>query len=132
MIRPRSGNAVFDRLLDHSVLDARSGCWIWTGAYVINRSGQKYGKLEVDGRTRLAHREMFEQVRGYAMPKRKHGAHSCDVTLCICPDHLRAAKPGANQREAYRKGRKTLTGVVTRRRTRLDPRKTTPTIQRKT
>lgn len=99
-------DSILSRLFAHSVLDIVTGCWIWTGAYVINKRGDKYGKMKIKGRMLLAHRVSFREFRGYAMPKRKHGAHSCDVTLCINPKHLRAATPGANQREAYRKGRK--------------------------
>jgi hypothetical protein len=99
---------MWERLLRLSVCDPVTGCWIWIGAYVINLRGDRYGKIwDADkGRTVLAHRAAWACVHGYEMPKRKHGAHSCDNTLCICPDHVRGARPGANQREAYRKGRR--------------------------
>lgn len=103
---PRERGDVWQRLLDLSIFDPLTGCWIWIGATVINRRGLHYPVIKVNGRQTLAHREAWKQVHGRAMPKRKQGAHSCDNTFCICPDHVRGATPGANQREAYRKGRK--------------------------
>jgi len=105
---------VWERLLNLSVLDPLTGCWIWIGAKIFNKNGNPYGVLTVDGKQKLAHREAWKCVHGREMPKRKQGAHSCDTTLCICPDHVRGATPRANQREAYRKGRKVLTGAVVR------------------
>lgn len=110
MVKPGPNNnyrgTLWERLLALSVLDPVSGCWIWIGATVINVRGDRYGKIFVKGKYKLAHRASWECVHERAMPRRKHGAHSCDNTLCICPDHIRGARPGANQREAYRKGRR--------------------------
>lgn len=103
---------VWSRLLAKSVVDPITECWIWIGAYVINRRGKRYGRIKIKGRAMLAHRVAFAEARGYPLPKRKQGAHSCDETLCINPAHLRAATPASNQREAYRKGRKKISGAV--------------------
>jgi hypothetical protein len=114
--RPVDRGDVWARLLALSVLDPLSGCWLWIGATVVNRRGRRYGVLKVNGKQVLAHREAWKQVHGRSMPKRKHGAHSCDETLCICPDHVRGATPSANQKEAYRKGRKVAGFVIARER----------------
>jgi hypothetical protein len=97
---------VWERLLNLSVVDPLTGCWIWIGATIINIRGDRYPVIKVNGKTKLAHRESWKCVHGREMAKRKQGAHSCDCTLCIHPDHIRGATPGSNQREAYRKGRK--------------------------
>jgi hypothetical protein len=106
---------VWERLLNLSVVDPVSGCWIWIGATVINRRGDKYPAIKIKGKKKLAHRESWKCVHGREMPKRKQGAHACDNTLCIHPDHIRGATPGSNQREAYRKGRKTFVGAMAHR-----------------
>lgn len=109
---PRDRGDLWERLLYLSILDSITDCWIWIGATSRNRRGDKYPQIKVNGKTKFAHREAWKRVHGRAMPKRKQGAHSCDNTLCVNPDHIRGATPGANQKEAYRKGRKILTGAA--------------------
>jgi hypothetical protein len=110
---PRDRGDLWERLLWLSILDPLTGCWTWIGAVTVNYRGDKYPQVKVNGRTCLAHREAWKCVHGRAMSKRKQGAHSCDNTLCVNPDHVRGATPGANQKEAYRKGRKIPSGVAT-------------------
>jgi len=107
----RDRGDLWERLQNLSVVDSITGCWIWIGATIINKRGKRYGRIKVNGKMKLAHRASWECVHGRTMPKRKQGAHCCDNTLCICPDHIRGATPGSNQREAYRKGRRIPTGI---------------------
>lgn len=102
----RDRGDLWERLLNLSILDPFTGCWLWIGATVKNARGDLYGKIKHKGKTILAHRAAWKCVHGYSMPKRKQGAHSCDQTLCICPDHVRGATASSNSREAIRKGRK--------------------------
>ena len=60
-----------------------TGCWLWTGAI----AGNGYGSLGVDGRTRSAHRYVYEQTVG-AVPDGLTLDHLCRVRHCVRPEHL--------------------------------------------
>lgn len=94
-----------ERLLNLSVLDPVTGCWNWIGAVIRNKRGDKYGCIKVDGKTQLAHRESFKAFKGARLPKNKTGAHQCNNTLCICPDHLEAQTQAKNIQYAAACGR---------------------------
>lgn len=93
------------RLLNLSVIDPVSGCWIWIGATIINNRGFRYGSIKVDGKTCLAHRVSFKAFKGVELPKKKTGAHICNVTLCVNPDHLESKSQKQNIRQAAREKR---------------------------
>jgi hypothetical protein len=61
-----------------------SGCWEWMGASNRNK---KVRRPFIQGE--LGHRWAYKHWVG-PIPKGKHILHSCDNTLCVCPDHLRA------------------------------------------
>lgn len=65
------------------VLDG-NGCWLWTGART--RAGG-YGQLRVKTGLVLAHRWMYEQVRG-PIPQGLTIDHLCRNRTCVNPDHL--------------------------------------------
>lgn len=94
--------SVIQRVIAHSVFDRVSGCWIWTGAYVVNKNGLKYGRIKVDGRAMLVHRAAWEAVHGRAMPRSRAGAHQCANTLCCNPAHVRAQTQSRNVADAWR------------------------------
>ena len=64
-------------------------CWIWIGANSPNSVGILYGILD-DDITRVAHRASYvwdreleyEDIKGYDIH------HTCEVTLCVNPEHL--------------------------------------------
>jgi hypothetical protein len=63
----------------------RSGdCHIWTGATDLNG----YGKLNVGGETRGAHRLAYEWDHG-DIPDGRMIDHTCNNKSCVNPDHLR-------------------------------------------
>ena len=81
-----------ERFLGKCIPEPNSGCWLWLGA--MSTSG--YGNLRVDGRWLKAHRYAYELFCG-AIPPELDGEdvrgpcviHSCDMPLCVNPDHLR-------------------------------------------
>jgi hypothetical protein len=73
------------------------GCWTWTGP--VGNHG--YGLL---ARGRLAHRKMWAIVNG-PIPKGMLVMHSCDVRLCVRPEHLSLGTDLLNMRDAKAKGR---------------------------
>ena len=66
-----------------SVDQQESGCWIWTGSCMPHG----YAKFFVDRKTRIAHRWIYEQMRG-PIPEGMHIDHLCRVRNCVNPDHL--------------------------------------------
>jgi hypothetical protein len=70
-----------------------SGCWIWTGT--TNSSG--YGTVTLAGRREMAHRAMYEQVRG-PIPVGHVLDHVCRQRLCVFPGHLEAVPQSVNER----------------------------------
>lgn len=70
------------------------GCWLWTGA-----GAPGYGRVNVGGRTRLAHRIAYEHWNG-PIPEGFHVDHRCRVRACVCPDHLEAVTQAENNRRA--------------------------------
>jgi hypothetical protein len=91
-----------------------SGCRIWTGRTITNRSGKQYGVLNVrwkagrrKGRVRtvLAHRYVLAAVKGLPLGKITTGMHLCDCTLCVLPAHLRSSTQRNNVRDYLSKQR---------------------------
>jgi hypothetical protein len=93
-----------ERLLSKIKVDDK-GCWLWTG----EKTTTGYGRLEVkrnkkDGRIRIrAHRLSYEVFKGNI----EDGllvCHSCDIKLCINPEHLWLGTHQENMEDAYKKG----------------------------
>lgn len=104
---PRKGNKVaygapmlppfkFERTPD--------GCWLWLGATITNRNGDKYGVMKHDGRQVCVHRYMSEKYHG-PIPEGYDVHHVCFTTLCGNPAHLQAV-PGDSNLRARRKRRR--------------------------
>jgi hypothetical protein len=75
-------------------------CWLWMAS-----DRADYGSFSLGGRMILAHRLAFRLGGG----KQKPGLivmHTCDVTLCCNPAHLRLGTQSENIRDAYAKGRR--------------------------
>ncbi len=86
------------------------------GATVTNRRGVRYGKMTIrrkhgrkKGKVRsvLVHRVVLAEVKGVALWRIVTGMHSCDVSLCEAPHHLRSGTYSANLRDCWNKGRRT-------------------------
>mgnify|MGYP000860984555 CR=1 FL=1 len=73
------------RLIDKiKIQDAvDDACWEWTAA----RSGNGYGQVKIDRRTKPAHRAVYELLVG-PIPPEMELHHRCENPPCVRPDHL--------------------------------------------
>jgi len=72
----RQGNSLADKI------DASGDCWLWTGA-----TSNGYGSVYYKGRTRRAHRVVWEILVGL-IAEGKEIDHLCRNPPCCNPDHL--------------------------------------------
>ena len=61
-----------------------NGCTLWTAA----PGPDGYGRFWLDGKTQRAHRVSYEFNACEDIPPGHDIRHSCDVRLCVNPDHL--------------------------------------------
>lgn len=104
--RLRRGKNPFDKSRQETSLSERienniarvpeSGCWLWLAT--INNKG--YGRI--DGK--YAHRVSFELKNG-KIPNGLFVLHSCDVSCCVNPNHLRLGSQKDNTQDAVKRGR---------------------------
>ena len=76
-------------------------CRVWTRQVGLNG----YGKMTVDGKTRMPHRLAWETANG-EVPPGKQINHRCDNKLCCNPDHMYAGTQADNRRDAARNDRR--------------------------
>lgn len=81
------------------------GCWIWDGPSNEGKNGRGgYGVVAKEQKNYLAHRLAYQLYKG-EIPKGKLVCHTCDVRLCINPDHLFLSDAKGNTADMLRKGR---------------------------
>lgn len=95
----------FERLISKTYLDNETGCWVWTGAVIYNKYARPYGRIRFKGKPQLAHRVVYEIVHDRKLSAHKVGAHKCNNTLCVNPDHIRSASQSSNMRQWRRERR---------------------------
>ena len=71
------------RLLVHARGDDE--CWEWPGA----DSGNGYGRISVDGKTRATHIVAYELFTGTRVPDGMVLDHTCRNRACFNPGHLK-------------------------------------------
>jgi HNH endonuclease len=81
------------------------GCWLWTGAQVAAPGAPPYGSFRITERTSIrAHR--FSWILHFGeIPDDLIVCHTCDVRLCVRPDHLFLGTHIDNVRDRDAKGR---------------------------
>ena len=75
---------VVDRLLKHAPPTLEE-CWVWKGS----DSGNGYGRISVNGKTRATHIVAWELYHGEIAPKDMVLDHTCRNRACFNPKHLR-------------------------------------------
>lgn len=99
--RERGSQLTLDWLFSRAIPEPNSGCWIWL--YAIGTNG--YGAINIRGKTRAAHRVAYEVATSTIVPREIDVCHSCDVRVCINPDHLFAGTRLDNMQDCIAKGR---------------------------
>ena len=104
--RKKRGNNPYEKSMVEKTLSERieekiiripeSGCWIWIAS--LNNKG--YGQIS----GKYAHRVSYELVHG-PIPDGALVLHSCDVSCCVNPNHLRLGSQKENMNDAIVRGR---------------------------
>ena len=88
-----------ERFMAKVMPEPNSGCWLWDGA--ILNSG--YGHAACGNyKTAPAHRVSYELFKG-EIPAGLDIDHTCNMRLCVNPDHLEAVSRSENHQRAYRR-----------------------------
>lgn len=86
-----------DRIIDGSIPEPNSGCWLWDGKITTrSRGGDVRGQLSVGDKTAFAYRASYQAFRG-PIPRGLEIDHLCRVPLCVNPAHLEAVTHKVNQ-----------------------------------
>lgn len=91
-----------------SLVQKTDSCWLWTG----RKNRQGYGTVRypdfLGARTvTSAHRMSFALAHG-SEPEGLFLCHTCDVPLCVRPDHLFPGTAKDNTLDAIKKGRRVI------------------------
>lgn len=78
-----STTTVYARLAGRIAVDASTGCWVCSGW----NTGDGYAKIRVNGRCRVAHKALYEELVG-PVPDGLLLDHRCRVRACVNPKHL--------------------------------------------
>ena len=85
-----------DRILERSIPEPNTGCWLWLGAIMPNGYGrQSRGRGRV-GKVGYAHRVSYEAFVG-PIPVGLEIDHKCRQRACVNPQHLEPVTSRVNQ-----------------------------------
>lgn len=83
---------------------AWSGCLVWTSTIRKSPEGN-YGLFSIHAQDHAAHRVAFELTHGQHSATGMMVCHSCDVPLCVNPNHLFLGTHRDNMADMLKKGR---------------------------
>jgi hypothetical protein len=86
-------------ILDLSIPEPNSGCWLWLGSVV----SVGYGRVKRDGITMRAHRLSYLLFKG-PLISGLQVRHLCNNKLCVNPDHLEQGTQHENAQDFVRTG----------------------------
>jgi len=89
-------------LLTRTKYEPVKGCWLWTGM----RKNYGYGVVRICGRLYRVHRLAAMLWLDFDYFSEELIIHSCDVTNCINPSHIRAGSPADNNADMGLRGRR--------------------------
>jgi hypothetical protein len=77
------------------------GCWLWTGCTYNAGYGSFWWRQKMRGTNRVS----WEVHNGREVPEGLDVCHTCDVPLCVNPEHLWLGTHHENMQDKVRKGR---------------------------
>lgn len=92
----KHGLSLLERIELHYIPEPNSGCWLWEGGTAGNNG---YAAIARKSGSRMVHKIMYEIHKGKT-PKGKEVRHTCDMPICINPDHLLLGTHADNMRDA--------------------------------
>jgi hypothetical protein len=98
-MREHRGPSWEERFWKRVVIGSPNECWLWTGS-----TTGAYGSMIIRGKHWFAHRVSWMTANG-PIPEGALILHSCDVPLCVNPNHLRAGDNAMNMKDAVEHGR---------------------------
>lgn len=110
----RRQRPLVDRFNEKWMPEPNSGCWLWIGSATLagpkrkDSRGHLFGGKGYNGHLR-ANRASWIIYRG-EIPPGLEVCHSCDVSLCVNPDHLFLGTHLENMEDCAAKGRRKFTG----------------------
>lgn len=98
-----------DYILERSIPEPNTGCWLWTGSTKGSTRLKSYGNICLrDGyckyRNISAHRFSYEIFNGQ-IPKELWVLHRCDTPSCVNPEHLFLGNRKTNVEDRVHKNR---------------------------
>ena len=83
--------------------EPNSGCWLWLGPLNLSNG---YGRFYLNEKEIVyAHRFSFKHHKG-KIPSGHVIRHTCDVKICVNPEHLITGTPRENDQDAVQRGLK--------------------------
>lgn len=98
--RARANVASLRLVLNNSIPEPNSGCWLWTGA----TTPAGYGVTSIRGQWWLAHRLSYAIAGNSELGPGVIIRHRCDNPPCVNPDHLLAGTVQDNSNDAVARG----------------------------
>ena len=103
MIFPEVDRASIEsRFHEKYIPEPNSGCWLWTAS--LNNKGYAELMLRHTRRVAYAHRISYQLFVGN-IPTNGQVLHSCDVSCCVNPNHLRIGTTKDNMGDMAKRGR---------------------------
>lgn len=91
------------------VFKKNNGCWIWQAGIRKADKKYRYGQFSLNGYPEWAHRASWILHYGL-IPKGLLVCHTCDVSLCVNPDHLFLGTQSDNMQDMLQKERDAVVG----------------------
>ena len=101
----KNKDSVLDRIAKNTAVSGK--CLVWTGA----KNPKGYGRVLVEGRSRMVHRVVFEIANG-PIESGMVIDHKCHTPACVKVEHLQAVTPKQNQENRRGANSDSSTGVL--------------------